>query len=277
VTVIWYPEIPDEGEASFRCLLCPDGWNRFFINWDPEHVTNHTLRKIRRHFSEEHGIAELPLEQIAVRGYSPAVEKAAWFPAAAHNNSGFYCRVCPGSARMFIDPPTYGEARQLEYSTIHFPELARRVSLLPRPEQAEYIEAWSRGLIAEQETAEARRQLRSARRRRSAPSISRDVLVADAVKRLILDGVRYGEQNRTTIIKKLAQLAKSDPERFTQMVGARIPGLNRPTAPEVLTFLGREQGALITYSERSLWKLWQSIPEFEREEAIQTSDASERR
>src|SRR5262249_6157546 len=64
VNVHWRAEVPDEEEASFICHLCPDGWNRFYVNWDPAVVTDHTLRKIRRHFADQHGIEDLPLKSI---------------------------------------------------------------------------------------------------------------------------------------------------------------------------------------------------------------------
>lgn len=270
VNVHWHPEVPDEVEASYTCLLCENGWNRFYISWTPAGTTVHTLRKIRRHFAEHHGIEALPLEFIASGDYMPKVEKAAWFPAAGHNNSGFFCRVCPGGAKMFVGKPLYGDGRRHAYLRFQFPGLENQLVGLTRLEQAQFLEACERGLITSAAAADTRRLLRAAKREGGirAERSQQDEEIRAATSEMLLDLVRSGRFRQTAAIERLALLGKTDPEKFTVRVGSYIPRLRNSSDEEILTFLRKSNGEYPSYSKRTLWNIWSEIPEADREKAL---------
>lgn len=215
------------------------------------------------HFADEHDIVELSLDFISRRGYEPADEKAAWFPAQVNHNSGFYCREC--GHEPFVDPSPHGDARRLSFPRIQDPTLDQRLIGLNPKEQAVLLEAVSRGELNEIIASQNRSVVKAISRARLANRRPRqEQIVRDATKRLLLRKVAEAHGSPTRAVQQLARLAVANPRKFTQVVGNEIPGLEKARYPTILEYLQRDPRRYITYGERQLWNLWSEIQADER-------------
>jgi hypothetical protein len=213
---------------------------------------------------ETHGLAALTRVEIKYRGdeSSPA-QKAIWNPGQVWTAASFGCTLCPPGTLIPQSPGVhFGDANRNAIVLSENPQLQTAIFHLPPEEQAEYLEAFDRGLLDETYAAETRRQLERARRAKAARRPSEQRV---ALTRIMNERTVAGD-HISSVIHWLAGLSRDNPEHFTFIIGQGLGIVSMEDdvskgAQRTEEFLGVSSWP--SAAESTLWNYWRNRSEIE--------------
>jgi hypothetical protein len=257
--VVWH-DGEEWTQAWFCCRRCDRGFRRYLVDVDRDHPTRRMLRLIAGHFDASHPAFRGP-EDLGTRAAARRDQLAYYTPPSAHDGASLICQMCKQVGRnpiMLTDPP-YGDARRLRLVKRRHPELAARMLGWTTKDQANYLDALDRGLLAPS-PAEARKALASSRQRvRREPTLYHQALLA-----LLQTRTSTGE-GITAVIDHLHDLSNSDQIAFTCQVAEGLIELgtlpDEPAPPTevaevVRRTLGLPIGRYPKASKATLNRVW---------------------
>jgi hypothetical protein len=199
-------------------------------------------------------------------GNRPPQRLATFMPMTPELGGSIICQLCPqGMNRIFVTEAPYGDARRIRFLLSARPELREQTRGFDSREQAEYVEAFDRGLLQRQQRLAGRRALGRAGAERR-PVDPRQ----QALARLLLARAPDGT-GITSVIEELERLSIEDPVGFAAELAAVTPGFTAPVgnvsrelvAAGVAGHLGYGAGSYPTTSKSELWKIWAGVRPYE--------------
>ena len=263
--VAWHDQAED-GSGFWRCRQCPPGFCDYHAEVENPEPSQRLHQLIAGHYGEAHPDEDYAPRRLSTKHHAAAhdVKLATFIPATPLTGAGITCRLCPqGLQRIFLTQPAYHDARQLHAYHHAHPELEPFLATRPTEEQAELLEAASRGMLGSLDPDAIHKALDAARRG-ALPEPKLDPFAA-LLLQLMLARVAAGE-NITDIIPNLDHLSRKGPVVLACQLAEHIPTINPlldtdatpdAIAQQVADHLHLPHTAL--HAQRSrLWEIWQT-------------------
>jgi hypothetical protein len=252
----------DERLGSFiLCRRCPEGYGRYFVEFDRLDPTERVMALLAAQFKRTHRY-ELPREAVWHDANQVAEPLVTFIPMSVRFGAGFSCHVCPqGMNTVYLTPPPYGDARRIRYLLRKREDLRETTQAYTPREQAEYVEAWDRGLLQKRDRLAGRRALARAHAQQTELD-DRQAALGELLLVRTPDGAGI-----SAVVAELHALALQDPVAFSCQLAQAIPGfaqvageLPEPdVAQAVACFLGYEEGRVPTTNASELWEIWKRV------------------
>lgn len=258
-TQVTWAEDPELG-LYITCRLCPEGFDRYFVEVERQQATPRLLALIADHFAHKHPDISFAPELVWHVAQRPAAPLATFMPMVPQLPASIICACCPeGMNHIYLTVPPYGDARRLHSLLSQHPELREQTLGFSSRDQADHLEAWDRRLLERPDPRAGRRALERAREK---THTGQPDMLKDALARILLERVKAGE-GITSVINDLAQKSLHAPTAFACTVGMAICELARSRGDESdLEFAARVTAWLLkppTSSVTTLWRLWNKV------------------